>query len=62
MSHWLRQVWHAARSKPAQTGHDICAVFIAIAASIAEQYPWLVEHGVLDLLIPKKDPMMVAKW
>lgn len=31
------------------------------AASVAEQYPWLSEHGVLDLLLPKKEPLFVAK-
>jgi predicted ribosome-associated RNA-binding protein Tma20 len=32
------------------------------AAAISEQYPWLDENGVLDVLIPKKEPMFVAKW
>jgi predicted RNA-binding protein (TIGR00451 family) len=32
------------------------------AASIAEQYPWLEQNGVLDVLIPKKEPLFVAKW
>lgn len=30
-------------------------------ASIAEQYPWLADSGVLDLLLPKKEPLFVAK-
>ncbi|KAI8462447.1 MAG: PUA-like domain-containing protein [Monoraphidium minutum] len=32
-----------------------------IRSSVAEQYPWLQENGVLDVLIPKKEPMFVAK-
>jgi hypothetical protein len=32
------------------------------AASVSQQYPWLEENGVLDVLIPKKEPMFVAKW
>jgi hypothetical protein len=34
----------------------------APAASVAEQYPYLAEHGILDELIPKKEPLFVAKW
>ncbi|GAX82218.1 hypothetical protein CEUSTIGMA_g9646.t1 [Chlamydomonas eustigma] len=32
-----------------------------IRSSIAQQYPWLEEHGVIEVLIPKKDPMIVGK-
>jgi hypothetical protein len=32
------------------------------AAAVSEQYPWLEENGVLDVLIPKKEPLFVAKW
>jgi hypothetical protein len=32
-----------------------------LAASIGEQYPWLSDSGVLDLLFPKKEPVFVAK-
>jgi len=32
-----------------------------IRSSIAEQYPYLAEHGILDELIPKKEPLFVAK-
>lgn len=32
------------------------------AAAISEQYPWLEQNGVLDVLIPKKEPLIVAKW
>ena len=33
-----------------------------IRGKIAEQYPTLEEGGVLELLMPKKDKMVVAKW
>jgi hypothetical protein len=32
------------------------------AASIAEQYPYLAEHGIIDVLIPKKEAVYLAKW
>lgn len=32
------------------------------AAKIAEQYPYLEENGILDELIPKKTPILLAKW
>eukprot|EP00882_Tetradesmus_deserticola_P021191 GHRQ01022938.1.p1 GENE.GHRQ01022938.1~~GHRQ01022938.1.p1 ORF type:complete len:184 (+),score=59.07 GHRQ01022938.1:436-987(+) len=32
-----------------------------IRSSIGEQYPFLAESGVLDVLLPKKDPLFVAK-
>jgi hypothetical protein len=31
------------------------------AAGIAEEYPWLVENGVLDVIFPKKEVVVVAK-
>ena len=34
---------------------------LSIAAQITEQYPWLVENGVLDELIPKKSDLVVIK-
>lgn len=33
----------------------------APAASIGEQYPFLADNGVLDVLLPKKEPLFVAK-
>eukprot|EP00877_Chromochloris_zofingiensis_P012007 jgi/Chrzof1/705/Cz01g25150.t1 len=33
-----------------------------VRSSIAQQYPYLDETGVLNLLIPKKEPMYIAKW
>ena len=32
------------------------------AGRIAEQYPSLEEGGVLEVLLPKKDKMVVGKW
>lgn len=32
------------------------------AGKIAEQYPLLEDGGALDVLLPKKDKMVVAKW
>lgn len=32
-----------------------------IPAKIGEQYPWLVEHGVLEVLLPKKADLTVIK-
>lgn len=34
----------------------------ALAASICEQYPSLEETGVIDVLIPKKEPLYIGKW
>jgi hypothetical protein len=31
------------------------------AAQIAEQYPWLVENGVLEVLLPKKAELTLVK-
>jgi hypothetical protein len=31
------------------------------AASVGEQYPYLADSGVLDVLFPKKEPVFVAK-
>lgn len=31
-------------------------------ASICEQYPWLEKTGVIDVLLPKKEDIRVAKW
>ena len=33
----------------------------SIRGQIAEQYPWLVEHGVLDVLLPKKVDLTLIK-
>lgn len=32
------------------------------AASICEEYPYLEETGVIELLIPKKESVFVGKW
>jgi hypothetical protein len=32
------------------------------AASIVEQYPWLEDTGVIEVLIPKKEQVHVGKW
>ena len=32
-----------------------------IRSSICQQYPWLEESGVIDVLIPKKEPVLLAK-
>jgi hypothetical protein len=31
-------------------------------ASICETYPLLEESGVIDVLIPKKEPLLLGKW
>mmetsp|Transcript_17528 Transcript_17528/g.56523 ORF Transcript_17528/g.56523 Transcript_17528/m.56523 type:complete len:88 (-) Transcript_17528:499-762(-) len=33
-----------------------------IRAKIGEQYPYLEDNDLLDELIPKKEPMIIAKW
>jgi hypothetical protein len=32
------------------------------AASIGEQYPWLEDSGVIEVLIPKKAELLLGKW
>lgn len=32
------------------------------AASICESYPYLVQTGLIDFLLPKKETMQIAKW
>jgi hypothetical protein len=39
----------------------LCCLAVGAAASIGEQYPFLADSGVLDVLFPKKDPVFVAK-
>jgi hypothetical protein len=39
----------------------VCCLAVCSAASIGEQYPFLADSGVLDVLFPKKDPVFVAK-
>lgn len=31
------------------------------AASIGQQFPWLEDNGVLDVLIPKKEAVVLGK-
>lgn len=33
-----------------------------LAASICESYPYLVQTGLIDFLLPKKETMQIAKW
>jgi len=33
-----------------------------IRTSICEQYPCLDEGGTIDVLIPKKEKVVIAKW
>jgi hypothetical protein len=40
---------------------DPCHLCNPPSASIGEQYPFLADTGVLDVLIPKKDPIYVGK-
>jgi hypothetical protein len=44
----------------------ICADLIhwlcTCAASICETYPLLEETGAIDVLIPKKEPLLLGKW
>ena len=32
------------------------------AASVCDSYPYLADSGLIDLLLPKKETMTVAKW
>lgn len=42
-------------------GRQLTRSFHCAAASVGEQYPFLSESGILDALIPKKEPLYVAK-
>lgn len=33
-----------------------------LAASLCDNYPYLAESGLIDVLLPKKETMTVAKW
>jgi hypothetical protein len=60
---------HASTAAPTHCHHaphhhttqNTCTRACARAATIAEQYPYLAEHGLLELLMPKKEPLFVAK-
>jgi hypothetical protein len=39
----------------------IYIVLFNIVGQIAEQYPWLVENGVLEVLLPKKSDLTLIK-
>ena len=32
------------------------------AAKVLESYPWLEESGVIDVVLPKKEQIMIGKW
>jgi hypothetical protein len=32
------------------------------AASLGEQFPWLEQSGVIDVIFPKKEPVYIGKW
>ncbi len=32
------------------------------AAKVLESYPWLDESGVIDVVLPKKEQIMIGKW
>lgn len=36
--------------------------FTHYAGSVCEQYPLLEQAGIIDLLMPKKEPVMLGKW
>lgn len=36
--------------------------FIFAAASLCESYPYLADTGLIDVLIPKKEILHIAKW
>lgn len=38
------------------------AIVILSAAKVIDSYPWLVESGVIDILLPKKEQIMIGKW
>lgn len=42
--------------------YKLSLLYMFPAASICEQYPYLVETGVIDVLIPKKATVLVGKW
>lgn len=37
------------------------ALLMRSAASIGQQFPWLEDNGVLDVLIPKKEAVVLGK-
>lgn len=37
------------------------ALLMRPAASIGQQFPWLEDNGVLDVLIPKKEAVVLGK-
>jgi hypothetical protein len=49
--------------------HDLARIYKDLinlvfhpAASICETYPLLEETGAIDVLIPKKEPLLLGKW
>ncbi|KAF8057282.1 FOLD2 [Scenedesmus sp. PABB004] len=60
---WLAAALPGGEDGGAARGYTQVKASVArgIRSSIGEQYPFLADSGVLDALMPKKDPMFVAK-
>lgn len=41
---------------------EVWLLFLCLAGKVYDSYPFFEETGVLDVIMPKKEPLIIAKW